>query len=231
MRAAAGVLLVSVAGLGRVGEDGLSPSPTPFAASHMRTTRWPGCSVGGKFSDGPDGHDTIWILPFFLRGRARNRARLLCSLGVAMGSPETMLRRISMRLSLLLLIASFVPVSSAAADACTCVDLEFDAPVSEATSGDDAVSQPVDAIASFVTYVPPPPEPEKVLWCEGSDDPRCFPVQGHSAGFDLSVPSPGDLARDVAPRSRALSAQNRTAFSGFGPSAGVRLRLDRPPQA
>ena len=150
-----------------------------------------------------------------------------------------MLPRIGMRLpaiTALSLIGALSGSSLASADACTCMDpswedLQQDAPISEATMGDDAVSQPVDVISSHEVVVAATPEaPEKVLWCESSDDPRCFPIQGNTPVPELTMPSPGNLVRPAAPHFDASPTSRRTANGGLAASVGARSELERPPQ-
>jgi len=108
---------------------------------------------------------------------------------------------------------------------------DLNAPVSEATVGDEAVSQPVDVISSQEVVVPTTPAaPEKVLWCESSDDPRCAPVQGTSPAPELTMPSPGNLAPPQMPRAHTFPTSRRTANMGLAASVGARFELERPPQ-
>lgn len=148
-----------------------------------------------------------------------------------------MLPRIGMRLLAAMALSSLGVLSGsslASADACTCMDPSWEdlnAPVSEATSGEEAVSQPVDVISSQEVVVPAAPtEPEKVLWCESTDDPRCFPIQGNTPAPELTMPSPGNLVRPPMPRFDASPTSRRTANQGLAASVGARFELERPPQ-
>ena len=148
-----------------------------------------------------------------------------------------MLRFNGMRLPVAIMLSLVGTVSGsslASADACTCADAGWEdlmnAPVSEATPGDEAVSQPVDVISSQEVVVVEPEAPEKVLWCESSDDPRCAPIQGTNPAPELTMPSPGELARTVAPRATTFPTSRRTANEGLAASVGARFELERPPQ-
>lgn len=149
-----------------------------------------------------------------------------------------MLPRIGMRLPAAMALSLIGTVLSgstiASADACTCVDGSWedlsDAPISEATPGDEAVSQPVDVISSQEVVAVEAEEPEKVLWCEGSDDPRCAPIEGNTSAPELTMPSPGELVRAAAPRASMFPTSRRTANTGLAASVGARSDLERPPQ-
>lgn len=120
--------------------------------------------------------------------------------------------------------------------------------VSEGSSGDDAVSLPVDAIASLPSDLTPSPNfvrgvpgdlahlaertntqgGETVLWCEGGDDPRCEEDSAPNGG-DLFAPVPGLVAKpDLAtqPRETSLLRPGRESV----PSDGVYGTLYRPPR-
>ncbi len=152
-----------------------------------------------------------------------------------------MLPRIGMRLPAPVLVFALslvgtVAPSVATADACTCGSwdeeaLLEDAPVSEATMGEEAVSQPLDVISSQEVVVVPPPEPEKVLWCENSDDPRCAPIQGNTPTAELTMPSPGELVSAPAPRTTLSPTSRQTANLGLAASVGAQFTLERPPQS
>lgn len=209
--------------VGKSGEDGTPTGGRTSSRLMVLTTRPVVHSVGvqGRFLRLP-------------------KLRMILSLGtLATTSTGTMLPRIGMRLSgpvlacALSLVGTALP-SIASADACTCGswdELVDDAPVSEATMGDAAVSQPVDVISSHEVIVASAPEaPEKVLWCESSDDPRCAPIQGTTPAPELTMPSPGNLVPPQTPRAEMFPTSRRTANVGLAASVGARFELERPPQ-
>ncbi|MEM9070283.1 MAG: hypothetical protein AAGE52_17380 [Myxococcota bacterium] len=137
-----------------------------------------------------------------------------------------------MRSSLLgcVLLACLTPTGALAADACTCLGPDGVVDISLPTEGDEAQSRPIDEIASFV---PPPPEAPapSVLWCEGSDDPRCIPQQSQPDAPRLSVPGPGAALADADADNVMTPAERRTPHWGQRPLAGIQTRVERPPSA
>lgn len=150
------------------------------------------------------------------------------------------------------------PTSSADADPCVClagvepatgdlgaeapalplspfVAYDVDAPASEPTMGADALSRPVEELSSVPLFVVvatgQKPSPEQVLWCEGSNDPRCSPGTGTPIAPEVSSPPPAavastDVARDPAPiQLRPFDPE------GLRAARGARRSIERPPRA
>ena len=144
-----------------------------------------------------------------------------------------------MRLSLascVLLATLFAPKGVRGQEPCACLgpDGAFgaataSAPGSAARAEQDAVSRPIDEIASLAQT--PLAPVEHVLWCEGSDDPRCAPQQGQPDAPRVSVPGPALASVTWATPPSIDPALHRTPSVGAGPSAGVSVRVDRPPRA
>lgn len=156
----------------------------------------------------------------------------------------------------MLLAASLAALSAlpsgALADDCMCLIIGAPQPqvgpaaASLASEGSDALSRPVDEIASlpggllsndltltFVATFPGdlahrPTESEQILWCEGGDDPRCSPASGHSSSdFFTTLPL-------LAPRSlHAPPPRVTTVPFAFDPGRGLEghhRSLERPPR-
>ncbi len=104
----------------------------------------------------------------------------------------------------------------------------FDPEVGAVTFGDAALSLPVDAITSFVPDAVPT-TPERVLWCEDSDDPRCSQDAGQPDASELAFPGPamGSSETQDDPRLGAVTDGQRAHLGG---AAGVLRTLDRPPR-
>lgn len=143
-----------------------------------------------------------------------------------------------------LLATLLLPVGARAAEACSCLGPDgtfgvsapsdaVDPAGADVADGVDAdgetLSRPLDEISSLA---PAPPAPvENVLWCEGSDDPRCAPQQGQPDAPRVSVPGPALPRAEDAHRDTIDPALHRTPATGAGPSAGVYAEVDRPPRA
>ena len=146
-------------------------------------------------------------------------------------------------------MALFGPTASAAADSCVCLGADGaqplalgavtvapsldDAPVSEPTLGEDALSRPVDELSSAPTLVvlgaDAAPSPEPLLWCEGSNDPRCERGTGTPIGPELSSPPPAATPiAEIAVRPRA-GTDFPFVHEGLGAARGARRPIDRPP--
>ncbi len=134
-----------------------------------------------------------------------------------------------------LLATLLTPLSAQAAEACSCLGPNGSFGVSDPsmapgeTADGEALSRPLDEISSLA---PAPAAPiENVLWCEGSDDPRCAPQQGHPDAPRLSVPGPALGWTNASLRDSIDPALHRTPYGGAGPSDGVSDGVDRPPRA
>lgn len=157
----------------------------------------------------------------------------------------------------ILLAASLAAVSAipsgALADDCMCLIIGApQTPASQASEGSEALSRPVDEIASLpgailpaailsndpltLTFVATVPgdlahrstESEQILWCEGGDDPRCSPASGHSTSdFFSTLPL-------LAPRSLGTHPPRVTTVQfAFDPGHGLEghhRSLERPPR-
>jgi len=109
-----------------------------------------------------------------------------------------------------------------------------DAPSSEPTMGPDALSRPVDELISPPLFVMvgdgQAPSPEQVLWCEGSNDPRCSPGTGTPIAPEVSSPPPAaaaDLGEEPTPDPVVLRPFDP---EGLGAASGARRSIERPPR-
>lgn len=92
---------------------------------------------------------------------------------------------------------------------------------------EEALSRPLDEIASL----PLAPAAERVLWCDGSDDPRCTPGNPVPTSAEVASGPPGaPVAALSAPSLRSRSS-TRHGRVGLAPYAAGRGGLDRPPRA
>jgi len=106
----------------------------------------------------------------------------------------------------------------------------LEVPHSAPTEGDDAVSRPVDEIASMEIALPAPSAPERpVLWCDGDDDPRCDEGAPGTTSLELVPPPAGALgASDDLPLRGALT--HLFVSQETHAAAGIRWRVERPPR-
>ncbi len=131
-------------------------------------------------------------------------------------------------------VALMLP-NGARAQSCAClatfVEAEASSAFSAPTEGVDAISRPVEDITSarpnLQDEVPPTPD-EPLLWCDGSDDPRCQ-RDGESEVPELRVPAAAcanasDRDDEVLPRCTHARDGRRTGPRGVSP------RLERPPR-
>ncbi len=150
------------------------------------------------------------------------------------------------------------PTSSADADPCVClagdepaatdlgaeapalplspfVAYDVDAPASEPTMGADALSRPVEELSSPPLFVvvgtDQAPSPEQVLWCEGSNDPRCTPGTGTPIAPEVSSPPPAAVASLGVERDSLRSRLRPFEPEGLRASRGTRRSIERPPRA
>lgn len=135
--------------------------------------------------------------------------------------------------------ASFPYLDLADGSALADAPLLADAPASVPTEGEDALSRPVEELISpplFIWVEEPslggaPAPVQKVLWCEGSDDPRCSPAHGDPVTPEIVSPPPAAPASVTsAPRPRGLHA-DPFVREGLDGARGVRRALERPPRA
>lgn len=155
-------------------------------------------------------------------------------------------------------LALLGPTSSADADPCVClagtepavgdlgaaapalplspfVAYDVDAPASEPTMGPDALSRPVEELISPPLFVmvgsDEAPSPEQVLWCEGSDDPRCSPATGTPIAPEVSSPPPAAVPSTQAEAEPRPSELRPVDPAGLRAAAGARRTIERPPRA
>jgi hypothetical protein len=149
------------------------------------------------------------------------------------------------------------PTSPVAADPCVCLagdepavgDLgaeapalplspfaayELDAPASEPTMGDDALSRPIEELSSPPLFMmladDQEPSPEQVLWCEGSDDPRCTPGTSTPATPEVTSPPPAAVrSMDAEPGARPTTLRPFDP-EGLRAARGTRRSIERPPR-
>ncbi|MCB9611665.1 MAG: hypothetical protein H6722_04335 [Sandaracinus sp.] len=91
---------------------------------------------------------------------------------------------------------------------------------------DDALSRPLDEIASL----PPAPPAERVLWCDGSDDPRCTPGTPAPVSAEVASGPPGALTHALHAPSGRPRATPRHAHFGLSAHAALLASLERPPR-
>lgn len=147
--------------------------------------------------------------------------------------------------------------SSAAADPCVCLAgaepaagdvhaeapalplspfavFDADAPASEPTMGDDALSRPVEELSSPPLFVvlsdDQEPSPEQVLWCEGSNDPRCSPGTGTPIVPEVSSPPPAAVASTTAETESQPAILRPFDPEGLRAARGTRRSIERPPR-
>jgi hypothetical protein len=124
--------------------------------------------------------------------------------------------------------------SVAAAEDCTCaVGGQQGWPVAATDPERPATLAPAFAQEKTADEAAPPPAPSgRVLWCTGSDDPRCKPARGDGSDSSQTVfssPVLGDAASRHGlgrPDRRDLGLVSTTT----GPLAGHRGRVERPPR-
>ena len=114
--------------------------------------------------------------------------------------------------------------SASAADACMEIDVR------------EAPSRMAASAAPKAEPTPAPlraPGPERVLWCDPGDDPRCAPIHEGPTGPNpliASATAPG-AASDATMLFRAgMTALTPWPDATELPPDGVRRRVDRPPQ-
>lgn len=111
--------------------------------------------------------------------------------------------------------------------AATRADLADPLNASQETVGDAALSLPGDALSSQLD-IDPVPTPERVLWCEDADDPRCSQDAGQSEAPELTSPNPTLVTGRAQDDPRHGAVKNGWR-AHLGDAAGVRRDLDRPP--
>ncbi|MBX3248901.1 MAG: hypothetical protein KF901_17120 [Myxococcales bacterium] len=89
----------------------------------------------------------------------------------------------------------------------------------------DALSRPIEDITSRM-----PDPPERVLWCDGGDDPRCAPGNPAPPSASVATTPPAALTQAQAARSGRPSESTRSARVGLSHARGVRFGLVRPPR-
>ncbi len=92
---------------------------------------------------------------------------------------------------------------------------------------EEALSRPLDEIASL----PPAPAPERVLWCDGSDDPRCTPGNPVPTSAEVASGPPGAPIAALSVPSLHSRSVTRHGRVGLAPYAAGLGGLDRPPRA
>lgn len=92
---------------------------------------------------------------------------------------------------------------------------------------DDVLSRPLDEIASL----PPLPSPERVLWCDGSDDPRCTQGTPPPVSAEVASGPPGALVYSHTTFARRPRITGRHPNAGLAAHVGASVSLDRPPRA
>ena len=148
------------------------------------------------------------------------------------------------------------PAASAAAEPCVCLagfDVEQapllagvsllptrdDAPASEPTLGSEALSLPIQELSSPALFVwvdeaalgGTSAPAQKVLWCEGSDDPRCSPAHGTPVAPELSSPPPAGLASALPLPALPGLEVGPSLREGLRAARGTRRVPERPPSA
>lgn len=111
---------------------------------------------------------------------------------------------------------------------------DLDAPASEPTMGADALSRPVEELSSpplfRVLADGQEPSPEQVLWCEGSDDPRCTPGTSTPVSPEVSSPPPASAASATGAAGRAPTILRPFDAEGLRAACGTRRSIERPPR-
>ncbi|MAQ17645.1 MAG: hypothetical protein CMN30_22965 [Sandaracinus sp.] len=113
-----------------------------------------------------------------------------------------------------------------------------DAPVSEPTLGAEALSRPLDELLSAPLFVWADATPlaaggepgPKVLWCEGSDDPRCQPAHGDPVSPEFTSPPPSALGATLRVAAPWGIETSPFASEGLLAARGARRELERPPR-
>lgn len=109
-----------------------------------------------------------------------------------------------------------------------------DAPASEPTMGDDALSRPIEELSSPPLFMmladDQEPSPEQVLWCEGSNDPRCSPGTGTPVAPEVSSPPPAAAASTGSEPDRVATSLPPFDPEGLRAARGTRRSIERPPR-
>lgn len=91
----------------------------------------------------------------------------------------------------------------------------------------DILSRPLDEIASL----PPAPPPERVLWCDGSDDPRCSQGTPPPVSAEVASGPPGAITQTSVHVFRREPPSSRHAHAGLDAHVAPSRSLERPPRA
>ncbi|MCU0671691.1 MAG: hypothetical protein MUE69_02745 [Myxococcota bacterium] len=91
----------------------------------------------------------------------------------------------------------------------------------------DILSRPLDEIASL----PPAPPPERVLWCDGSDDPRCSQGTPPPVSAEVASGPPGAITHTSVRVFRRERSSSRHAHAGLDAHVAASPSLERPPRA
>jgi len=91
----------------------------------------------------------------------------------------------------------------------------------------EILSRPLDEIASL----PPAPPPERVLWCDGSDDPRCSQGTPPPVSAEVASGPPGAITHTSVHVFRRERSSSRHAHAGLDAHVAPSRSLERPPRA
>lgn len=91
----------------------------------------------------------------------------------------------------------------------------------------DILSRPLDEIASL----PPAPPPERVLWCDGSDDPRCSQGTPPPVSAEVASGPPGAITHTSVHVFRRERSMSQHAHAGLDAHVAPSRSLERPPRA
>ena len=86
--------------------------------------------------------------------------------------------------------------------------------------------------AEHEAALPLQPRDEDLPWCASAEDPRCAPLDSHSAPVGLGLRQPLAVTTAEVATARRPAADDSTFTSrvGLAPRAGISNRIERPPR-